>query len=221
MKILRASQLTTGGYVQVRGSRWRVANVRTYEDCAVVTLTGTTAPNAGLERRILTPFDVVEDIPRNRGSRVVGPRRWRRALRALVAGNTPPGGLRAAADARIDMLPFQLEPVLAVLRGLGTRLLLADEVGLGKTIQAGLIASELRARGAVDRILVLAPAGLCEQWSHELKERFALDTPSVDARSLRRLAAELPIGINPWSTLAGAIASVDYVKRPEVLPAAA
>jgi SNF2 family DNA or RNA helicase len=119
------------------------------------------------------------------------------------------------------MLPFQLEPALAVLRGLGTRLLLADEVGLGKTIQAGLIASELRARGAVDRILVLAPAGLREQWSHELNERFGLDTPSVDARSLRRLAAELPIGINPWSTLAGAIASVDYVKRPEVLPAAA
>jgi SNF2 family DNA or RNA helicase len=221
MAILRASQLTIGAYVQVRGRRWRIANVRPYEDCEVVTLTGTTPPDTGVERRILTPFDVVEDVGRSRRARVVGPRLWRRACRALLAAETPPGGLRSAADARIQVMPFQLEPALAVLRGMGTRLLLADEVGLGKTIQAGLIASELRARGAIERILVIAPAGLREQWSRELKERFAIDAPGVDARSLRRLAAELPIGVNPWTTVAAAIASVDYLKRAEVLPAAA
>ncbi len=221
MAVLRSSQLTTGDYVRVRGSRWRIATVRPYEDCEVVTLTGTTPPHTGVERRILTPFDVVEDLGRARRAKAVGPRRWRRACRALLAAETPPGGLRSAADAHIEMMPFQLEPALAVLRGLGTRVLLADEVGLGKTIQAGLIASELRSRGAIDRILVIAPAGLREQWSGELKERFAIDAPGVDGRSLRRLAAELPIGVNPWSTLSGAIASVDYVKRPEVLPAAA
>ena len=53
-----------------------------------------------------------------------------------------------AATAAIDLLPHQLEPALAIVRGHGTRLLLADEVGLGKTIQAGLIVAELLARGA-------------------------------------------------------------------------
>ena len=69
------------------------------------------------------------------------------------ASARPPLGLWTAAAAAIDLLPYQLEPALAVLRG-ATRLLLADAVGLGKTIQAGLILSELRERGWVDRALV-------------------------------------------------------------------
>ena len=94
-------------------------------------------------------------------------------------------------------MPHQLEPALAVVRGLGSRVLLADDVGLGKTIQAGLVASELLARGSIERVLVLTPAGLREQWSQELSERFAIDAPSVDGRILRRIAATLPIGLNP------------------------
>ena len=99
------------------------------------------------------------------------------------------------------------------------RLLLADDVGLGKTIQAGLVVAELRARGAADRVLILTPAGLREQWARELSERFAIDANAVDGRVLRRRTTMLPVGVNPWSTLAVAIASVDYVKRTEVLPA--
>jgi superfamily II DNA or RNA helicase len=120
----------------------------------------------------------------------------------------------------MDLLPYQLEPALAVIRGLGSRVLIADEVGLGKTIQAGLIVSELLARGAADRVLVLAPAGLREQWAGELRDRFGIDATLVDMRQARRRASELPVGVNPWSTVPIAIASVDYVKRPEVLPAA-
>src|SRR4029453_17922347 len=80
---------------------------------------------------------------------------------------------------------------------------------------------ELLVRRAIDRVLVLTPAGLREQWVQELPERFAIDGAAVDARSLRRLATTLPVGVNPWSTLAVAIASGDYVKRPEVVPAVA
>jgi SNF2 family DNA or RNA helicase len=128
--------------------------------------------------------------------------------------------LRAARSANIDLLPHQLEPALAILRGLGTRILLADEVGLGKTIQAGLIASELLARGAIERVLVLTPPGLRDQWIEELADRFAIVAFGADGHALRRLAATLPIGVNPWHTLTVAVASVDYVKRLEVLPAA-
>ena len=210
-----------GDLVQVRCARWRIVDVRAFEDCQIVTLSGLTPPTMGVERRVLTPFETIEPINRPRRSRTVRSARWRRACRALLSADTPPGALRAARRAHIDLMPHQLEPALAVVRGLGSRLLLADEVGLGKTIQAGLVASELLVRGSIERFLILTPAGLREQWSQELSARFAIDTPSVDGRMLRRIATQLPVGVNPWSTLASAIASVDYVKRPEVLPAVA
>ena len=210
-----------GDLVLVRRVRWRIVRVRAYQDCQVVTLRGLAAPQLGRERRVLLPFERIDPIDREPRPRRVRAVTWRRACRALIAADGPPGSLRAARSARIDLLPHQLEPALAILRGLGTRLLLADEVGLGKTIQAGLILSELLARGSIDRVLVLTPPGLREQWLQELADRFAIDATGVDGHTLRRLAATLPIGVNPWRTLSTAIASIDYVKRPEVFPAAA
>ena len=210
-----------GDLVYMRRARWRIVGVRAYEDCQVVTLSGMASPHLGIERRVLTPFETIVPVERPRRPRVVRGVRWRRALRALIVADTPPGSLRAARAARIDLMGHQLEPALAVVRGMGSRLLLADEVGLGKTIQAGLVASELLRRGSIDRILVVTPAGLREQWAQELADRFALPAASVDGHMLRRLAATLPVGVNPWSTLSAAITSVDYVKRPEVLPAVA
>ena len=119
----------------------------------------------------------------------------------------------------MDLLPHQLEPAMALVRGLGSRLLLADAVGLGKTIQAALVVAELLARGAAERVLILTPAGLRDQWASELAERFDLRATVVDFRAVRRDVATLPVGVNPWSTSPMAIASIDYVKRPEVLRA--
>ena len=119
--------------------------------------------------------------------RIVRAARWRRACRALIAADGPPGSLRAARPARIDLLPHQLEPALAILRGLGTRLLLADEVGLGKTIQAGPDRRPSCSRAAsIERVLVLTPPGLRDQWRQELAERFAIDAAGVDGHALRR-----------------------------------
>ena len=210
-----------GDLVVVRRARWRIVHVRAYEDCQVVTLCGLALPQMGLERSILVPFDRIEPIARPAGPRVVRTVTWRRACRALIAGDGPPGSLRAARSAQIDLLPHQLEPAMAILRGLGTRILLADEVGLGKTIQAGLIASELLVRGVISRVLVLTPPGLRDQWLQELADRFAIEATGVDGHALRQLASTLPIGVNPWRTLTTAVASIDYVKRPEVIPAAA
>ena len=74
--------------------------------------------------------------------------------------------------AAIDILPFQLEPALALVRGHASRFLLADEVGLGKTIQAGLMLAELRQRGWCEHALIVTPAGLRQQWAEELRHRF-------------------------------------------------
>lgn len=205
--------------VRVRRARWRIVDVRAYDECRLVTVVALDSRSMGGHRRFLTPFDIVEAAERSTRPLKVGIRRWRRACRGLIADDVAPGGLRAALRARIDLLPHQLEPVLAILRGTGTRILLADAVGLGKTIQAGLIIAELDARRWAERVLVLAPAGLRHQWAQELHQRFGLGFSVADAPTLRRLAAELPIGMNPWTTLPMTIASVDYVKRPEVLPA--
>jgi SNF2 family DNA or RNA helicase len=206
-------------FVRVRGARWRVLDVRAYEDCQLVTVSGASPGYIGVERRFLAPFDVIEPVQRRSRPRLVRAERWRNACRHLLADNRPPAGLEAVLHARIDLLPHQLEPALAILRGLGSRLLLADEVGLGKTIQAGLVCAELLIRSAIDRVLVLTPAGLRGQWCDELLKRFAIRATIVDAPALRTAAATLPVGLNPWSTQPIAIASIDYVKRPEVLPA--
>ncbi len=217
----RHAVVRPGDLVHARRARWRIVQVRTCDDCQIVTLCGLTPPHLGVERRVLTPFDVLEPIRHPARPRIVRSVRWRRACRALIAADGPPGSLRTAGAARIELLPHQLEPAMAILRGLGTRLLLADEVGLGKTIQAGLIVSELLARGSIDRVLVLTPPGLRDQWRHELAERFAIDAPIADGHALKRLGASLPIGLNPWQALPTAITSIDYVKRLEIFPAVA
>jgi len=216
-----ASTIRPGDLVRVRRARWQIVDIRSFDGCDLVTLSGLTFPHLGVERRVLLPFETIEPIDRERRPRIVRGVRWRRACRALIAADGPAGSLRAARMARIDLLPHQLEPALAIVRGLGTRLLLADAVGLGKTIEAGLVVAELLARGSIDRVLVLTPPGLREQWLQELAGRFGIDAIGVDGHLLRRVAAALPLGVNPWQTLTTAVTSIDYVKRPEVFPAAA
>jgi superfamily II DNA or RNA helicase len=199
--------------VRVRRQQWRVAGIRSFETCQLVTLA-----NRRGTRHLLTPFDDVEAVATSDRPLLATARRWRRACRALLAADTPPGALRTAASAAIELLPHQLEPALAVLRGVGSRVLLADDVGLGKTIQAGLIVAELLIRHAAERVLILTPAGVRDQWADELRTRFGMIPAHADAVSLRQLGATLPIGVNPWQTMPLAIASIDYVKQLEVLP---
>src|SRR5687767_6340927 len=202
-----------GSIVTVRDEQWRIARVDAFDCCAVVTLDA-----GGCRRlRVIEPFERILPVG---GSRITRCHR-RTALRAAlktIACARPPLGLWTAAAATINLLPYQLEPALAVLRG-STRLLLADAVGLGKTIQAGLILSELRERGWVDRALVLCPAGLRGTWADELRNRFGIACAVLDQSAIADAVATLPPGINPWTTHATAIASIDYVKRPEVLAA--
>src|SRR4249920_999326 len=216
MQILRP-----GMSVHARRQRWRVVDARAYDDCQLITLAGLGPANSGVETRLLAPFDSIEPIPASQRLRLVRSRRWRRSCRELLFNQFSEGKLCAAGRARIELLPHQLEPAIALARGDGCCVLLADEVGLGKTIQAGLAIAELRTRGAADRVLIVTPAGLREQWAGELSERFNLQADVVDFRAVARRVSALPYGVNPWTTWPIAIVSVDYVKRADVLPAVA
>jgi hypothetical protein len=181
--------------VIARARRWQVIDVRVAGSCCLLSLRETGGRWPPVERRLLLPFDTIEPAVSRSRPRVVRAAAWRSACRALLAEHALSGSLRSIANARIELLPHQLEPALAVIRGHASRLLLADEVGLGKTIQAGIVLAELKARRAADRALVVAPGGLRDQWVGELTDRFDLRPFGVDLRTLRRRVAELPIGV--------------------------
>ena len=145
------------------------------------------ARNAGVRSTLVAPFDTIAAVAAKKPLRRKRDSTLRAAL-AAIASARPPRGLWTAAAAKVDLLAYQLEPALAVLGG-ATRVLLADGVGLGKTIQAGLILCELRARGLVDRALILTPAGLRDGWAAELRHRFGLQPAVFDQSTI---AGELP-----------------------------
>ena len=97
------------------------------------------------------------------------------------------------------------------------RLMIADAVGLGKTIQAGIVLDECAFERESFRALVVAPAGLREQWSRELADRFGLPSTVAGAAWLARSSRELPPDVNPWILPGIYVTSFDFVKQPEVL----
>lgn len=121
----------------------------------------------------------------------------------------------SAVDAQVALHSYQLEPALAWLAG-RRRLLLADAVGLGKTIQAGLIISSSLAHTRDARVLVLAPASLLDQWQDELSRRFDIPSRVGDSRSLAGLRAELPYLASPWLLPGVWLTTPDFVKQPHV-----
>jgi len=213
--------ISVGDRVRVRKRTWSVLASRHYEDCAVVTLGALEPSDAGRTQRVIWPFESITRLTIDRSATVVSVKAWRARCRAFLASQGSPIALRTAQAARMDVLAHQLEPALAIALGRSCRVLIADEVGLGKTIQASLVIAELIGRGAVDRCLVLAPAHLRDQWMDELSGRFALAPTLMDTQRVARCASELSLGTNPWSTVSLAVSSIDYVKRPEILPAVA
>lgn len=209
----------TGALLDVRGQRWLLTRAAPYGHCTILTLEGRGAANANERLQVIDPFDRPRPIAATKIVR--RPRRavLRAALGAIVDAR-PAHGLWMAAAASIDLLPYQLEPALAAVSGT-TRLLLADAVGLGKTIQAGLLLAELSERGWVERALIICPAGLCDTWARELALRFNIRAGIVDQRAIADRIASLPAGVNPWADHAVAIASIDFIKRAEVMAAIA
>lgn len=132
--------------------------------------------------------------------------RWRAAA-ARVLHLFGEGEPAALTNARVEPLPHQLATLERAMAMDPVRLLLAAEVGLGKTIEAGLIWTELRARGRIRRVLVVAPKGVQLQWVAELKHRFDEDLVRVGAGGL-----PLDAGVDPWRAFDQVICSLDAVK---------
>jgi ERCC4-related helicase len=127
------------------------------------------------------------------------------------------GLLSGARFGRVALEAYQLAPTMRLLAKPRPSLLIADDVGLGKTIEAGLALLELMARGRASRVLIVTPPGLMDQWQEELREKFGLELTIIDnAAGLARAQTQLPAGISPWDALPRVITSVDFVKKETV-----
>ncbi len=122
------------------------------------------------------------------------------------------GPFRSFGQLAVEPRAYQLVPLLMALKLDPVRLLIADDVGIGKTIEAGLIARELLARGDLEKFAVLCPPHLVEQWTSELAARFHLRAVAVTAASAGRLERNLPPSESIFSAHPFTVVSLDYIK---------
>jgi superfamily II DNA or RNA helicase len=122
------------------------------------------------------------------------------------------GPFRSAAQLAFEPRTYQLVPLLMALRLPVPRLLIADDVGIGKTIEAGLILRELMDRGEVDAFSVLCPPHLVEQWVGELKARFGIEAVAVTSGTASRLERGLPLAQTLFNAYPFTVVSLDYIK---------
>jgi hypothetical protein len=122
------------------------------------------------------------------------------------------GPFRGFGQIAVEPRAYQLVPLLMALKLDPVRLLIADDVGIGKTIEAALIARELLDRGEIMRLAVLCPPHLVDQWVTELETRFHLRPEAVTAASASRLERNLPAGTSPFEVFPHTVVSLDYIK---------
>jgi len=122
------------------------------------------------------------------------------------------GPFRSFGNIAVEPRAYQLVPLLMALKQATVRLLIADDVGIGKTIEAALIAREMLDRGEVQRMTVLCPPHLCEQWQRELAERFHIHAMVVRTATAARLEKDLPPGTSLFDAHPFTVVSLDYIK---------
>lgn len=206
---------SVGSLVQARGREWVILPDSTEEFLLLRPLGGTDQEIAGILMS-LEGDDVRSasfDYP---DPQRVGDFRSGRLLRdAIRLGfRSSAGPFRSFARLNFEPRPYQLVPLLMALKLEPVRLLIADDVGIGKTIEAGLIARELLDRGDIQRLAVLCPPHLAEQWQSELADKFHIHAELVLTSTVRRLERDTAVGQSLFDLYPYVIVSTEYIKTP-------
>lgn len=125
--------------------------------------------------------------------------------------------LQSPFRAGIDIEDYQLDPLVRAIQMPRVNLLIADDVGLGKTIEAGLVVLELILRHRARRILIVCPASLQIQWQQQMRDKFGLEFRIVDSELMKQLRRARGLRVNPWNHYPRLITSIDFLKRERPL----
>jgi len=139
------------------------------------------------------------------------------AVRWGAATNADKGFLQAPFRSGISIEDFQLDPLVRAINMARVNLLIADDVGLGKTIEAGLIIQEMLLRHRARSVLIICPASLQQKWHDEMQEKFGLEFKIINTDYIKKLRRERGIHANPWTSFPRLIASQDWMKTGEGL----
>jgi len=167
-------------------------------------------PGARMHESLALPAPVGFDVP-DRLEAFLNAVRWGAISSADVRA------LQAPFRSGIDIEEYQLDPVARAIQLPRVNLLIADDVGLGKTIEAGLVAQELIIRHRARRILIVCPAALQVQWRDQMRDKFGLEFRIVDSELMKQLRRDRGIHVNPWAHFPRLITSIDFLKRDRPL----
>ncbi|MAG93374.1 MAG: ATP-dependent helicase [Planctomycetaceae bacterium] len=201
---------TVGTLVKARGREWVVLPESQDDFLVVRPLGGTDAEVAGIDTDLESVEPASFDLPDpTRLGDYQSCRMLRNAIR--LGFRSSAGPFRSFGKIAVEPRPYQLVPLLMALKLDPVRLLIADDVGIGKTVEALLIARELLDRAEVQRMSVLCPPHLAEQWQDELRDKFHIDAELVlssTARRLDRICGNRSVfDVFPYT-----IVSLDYIK---------
>ena len=200
-----------GSLVKARGREWVVLPDSTDNLLVLRPLGGSDDEVTGIFLPLESVSPATFDLP---NPAQVGDYRSARMLRdAIRLGfRSSAGPFRSFARLGFEPRPYQLVPLLMALKLDPVRLLIADDVGIGKTIEAGLVARELLDRGEIERLAVLCPPPLAEQWQGELRDKFHIDAELVLPSTAARLERNLLLGESLFERHPFVIVSMDYIK---------
>lgn len=202
-----------GSLVAARGREWIVLP-QSSEDTLHLRPLGAAEEDATLIYLPIEPTPVTEaTFPKptvQQASNFAAGQLLRDALQLKL--RTGAGPFRSFGNIAVEPRAYQLVPLLMALKQDVVRLLIADDVGIGKTIEAALIVRELLDRGEISRVAVLCPPHLCEQWQRELKERFHISAVVVRNTTANRLERGLPANQSVFEAYPFTVVSLDYIK---------
>lgn len=221
-----------GQLVEVRRRQWIVVEVTSSQllpassQQHAVTLSSIDEDGLGEELEVIWEIEVGAQIIERAGLPTISGQDDSSTLDAFLdavrwgaATNANRGFLQAPFRSGVSIEDFQLDPLVRAIDMARVNLLIADDVGLGKTIEAGLIIQEMLLRHRARTVLIICPASLQEKWRMEMQEKFGLEFQIVDTRYIKQLRRERGIHANPWTSHSRLITSMDWAKSGEGLRA--
>ncbi len=211
---MRAAHRQVGSLVRARGREWVVLPSEDSDVLMLRPLSGSEDEVCGifapLEGHELEAATFPDPVPAEAGDFIAGSL-LRDAARLTLRSSAAP--LRSFGRISVRPRPYQLVPLIMALRLDPVRMLIADDVGIGKTIEASLIARELLDRGEVQRICVLCPPHLCDQWQRELATKFQIHAAVVRTNTVARLERDLPrLDSSIYRHYPHLVVSIDFIK---------